>query len=118
MHTSNIIQYNLTGASQRAGAAAAVAETDKQTRYPPAEGRRITAFAVETWGRLGESAEELLPRLAEVATLRARRQGQVATAGVFLRRWRATLDACLQRGVAASLLAARDGLPGRTHRRR
>ena len=105
------------GASQRAGAAAAIAEADKQQRYPPAEGRKVIAFAVETWGRLGEAAEELLPLLAEAATLRARRRGQDATAGSFLRRWRAMLDGCLQRGVAAALLSATHGLAGRPHKR-
>ena len=105
------------GAAERAGVAATMAEAEEQTRYPPAAGRKVTAFAVQTWGRLGDFAEQLLPRLAEVATLKARRQGQVTTAGAFLRRWRATLDACLQRGVAASLLAARHGLPGTPHRR-
>ena len=104
-------------ASQRAGAAAAIAEDDKQSRYPPAGGRKVIAFAVETWGRLGESAEELLPLLAEAATLRARRQGQDATAGSFLRRWRAMLHGCLQRGVAAALLSATHGLAGRLHKR-
>ena len=104
-------------ASQRAGSAAAIAEDDKQSRYPPAGGRKVIAFAVETWGRLGESAEELLPLLAEAATLRARRRGQDATAGSFLRRWRAMLDGCLQRGVAAALLSATHGLAGRLHKR-
>jgi len=104
-------------ASQRAGAAAAIAEDDKQSRYPPAGGRKVIAFAVETWGRLGESAEELLPLLAEAATLRARRRGQDATAGSFLRRWRAMLDGCLQQGVAAALLSATHGLAGKPHKR-
>ena len=106
------------GASQRPGAAAAIAEEDKQTRYPPNGGRKVTAFSVETWGRLGESAEELLRLLAEKATLRARRRGQVVVAGSFLRRWRAMLDGCLQRGVAAALLSAKHGLPGKPHKRR
>ena len=106
------------GAPQRAGDAAAIAEDDKQARYPPAQGRKYPpAFSVETWGRLGESAEELLPLLAESASLRARRRGQDATAGSFLRRWRAMLDGCLQRGVAAALLSATHGLAGKPHKR-
>ena len=40
-------------ASRQAGAAAAAAEGDKQERHPPAGGRSVTAFSVETWGRLG-----------------------------------------------------------------
>ena len=34
------------GASQRAGVAAAIAEDDKQARYPPAQGKKVTAFSV------------------------------------------------------------------------
>ena len=104
-------------ASRTAGYAAAEAADDKQKRYPPAQGRTVTAFALETWGRLGDSAEELLATLAAEATRHARRHGHAVTASSFMRRWRATLDACLQRGVAAALLAARCGLPGKSHRR-
>ena len=104
-------------ASRQAGVAAAAAEEDKQQRYPPAGGRSVTAFSVETWGRLGLSAEELLATLAAEATRHARRRGHAATASSFLRRWRASLDASLQRGVAAALLAARCGLPGKPHKR-
>jgi len=38
--------------------------------------------------------------------------------GSIMTRWRAALDAVLQRGVAKSLKAARFGLPGRHHQRR
>ena len=43
-----------------AAAAATVAEKDKQQRYPPAGGRVVRTFAMETWGRLGNEAEETL----------------------------------------------------------
>ena len=53
-------------ASRTAGSTAAAAETQKLGRYPPRAGRSVAPFAVETWGRLGESAEELLQTLAAV----------------------------------------------------
>jgi len=112
-----MVQRYQPSASRQAGVAAAAAEKDKQQRYPPAAGRTVTAFAMETWGRLGLSGEELLQALAAEAARHARRHGQTATAGAFIRRWRATLDASLQRGVAAALTSSRCGLPGKTHRR-
>ena len=87
-------------------------------RYPPAQGRGVWTLAMETWGHLGNEAEETLTTLAAEATRHARRHGHVVTAGSFIRRWRASLDASLQRGVAAALLAARCGLPGTSHRKR
>ena len=73
-------------ASRTAGSTAAAAETQKLGRYPPRAGRSVTPFAVETWGRLGESAEELLQTLAAEAALHARRRGHAATASTFLRK--------------------------------
>ena len=52
-------------------------------------------------GRLGESAENLLQELAAEACRHARLRG---------------FDACLQRSMARSLIAARRGLPGKAHR--
>ena len=72
-------------ASREAGVAAAAGETDKQDRYPAAEGRAVTAFAMETWGRLGHEGEDLLQMLAAEATRHARRNGHIVTAGSFQR---------------------------------
>ena len=83
---------------------------------PPAAGRKVSSFFLETWWRLVESAEELLRFLAVKATLRARRLCQDAVAGSFLRRWRAMLDGFPQRGVASALLSAKHGLLGKPHR--
>eukprot|EP00929_Paragymnodinium_shiwhaense_P021813 TRINITY_DN14119_c0_g3_i1.p1 TRINITY_DN14119_c0_g3~~TRINITY_DN14119_c0_g3_i1.p1 ORF type:complete len:260 (+),score=27.98 TRINITY_DN14119_c0_g3_i1:2-781(+) len=105
-------------ASRTAGSTAAAAEEQKQKRYPPSAGRQVRPFAMEAWGRLGADAEELLQTLAAEATLHARRRGHAATASTFLRRWRATLDAVLHKGIANSLLASRTGLAGRPHSRR
>lgn len=102
-------------ASQTAGVAALRAEALKFERYPEKDGRSIVLFAVETWGRLGEHAENLLQMLGAEATRHVRLRGHAATASSFMRRWRAALDAVLQRGVAMSLIAARVGLPGRAH---
>ena len=116
------IRHPMAGAYQPAAArndaaAAQAGEKDKWARYPASGGRAMTPFVVETWGRMGPSAEALLESLAAEATRHARRRGQEATANAFLRRWRASLDACLQRGLAQALHAARHGLPGRAHRK-
>ena len=110
-------RYQPAAARVPAAAANAAAE-EKRERYPPRSGRQVVPFAMETWGRLDAEAESLLQQLAAAATLHARRRGQAATAGAFLRRWRAILDACLQRSMAASLTAARLGLPGKPFQRR
>ena len=58
-----VARYQL-GGSERAGVADAVAEADKQSQYPPTAGRKVTALAVETGDRLGDSAGDLLlPRI-------------------------------------------------------
>ena len=93
------------------------AKCNQQERYPPVGGHSVTAFAVESLGRFGLSAEELLSTLVAEATRHARRRGYVAIASTFLRKWRASLDATLQRGVAASLLAGQCGLSGKPHNR-
>ena len=76
----------------------------------------MTPFAVETWGRLGDTAEDPIQELAAEASRHARLRGFDSSARSFLTRWRASLDACLQRGMEKSLLAARRGLPGRARR--
>ena len=101
---------------QVAGSAAARAEAEKEDKYPAARGRAVWPVAHETWGRLGEQAEQLLVVIAAAAARRAYRRGR--TAGTELRRWRAQLDAALQRSVAAQLSSALHGLPGRARRRR
>jgi hypothetical protein len=109
--------YQPAAASQD-NAAAEAAEAQKSDRYPPRGGRSIVPFAVETWGRLGPQAEQLLESLAAEASRHAVRRGQDATAGDFVRRWRATLDALLQKDIALALDSARCGLPGRPHQAR
>ena len=96
-------------------AAASKAEELKHDRYPAKNGRSVTPFGIETWGRLGPSAESLLQELAGEAAKHARLRGHAATSSSFLRRWRATLDACVQKSIVRSLLASRYGLPGRAH---
>jgi len=105
-------------AAQQSGWAAECAERDKEERYPAAGGRSVWTFALETWGRLGTAGEELLQFIAAEAVRHARRRGHVVTAGSFLRQWRATVDASLQKGVAAALISARCGLPGHAHHKR
>ena len=104
-------------ASERhAGACAQRAEAEKRDRYPAAGGRAVIPIVHETWGRLGTTAEDLLLALSAAAARRAYRRGR--TAGPDLRKWRARLDAALQRSIAAQLDAAWNGLPGRPRQRR
>ena len=105
-------------AAQQPGHAASSAEQQKLERYPERDGRSIVPFAVETWGRMGGRAEDLLQKLAAEAARHHCRRGQSTTAGTFMKRWRASLDATLQRGQAMSLIAARVGLAGRAHQQR
>ena len=105
-------------AARTEGVAAKSGEEAKATRYPASGGRSVTPFVAETWGRLGLEAEALLEDLAAEAARHARQRGQQTTAGAFLRRWRASIDACLQRGMASVMEAARGGLPGKQHRGR
>ena len=100
-------------ASREIAVAAIAGENEKEQRYPAQGGRAVVPFVTETWGRLGPSADSLLQNLAAEAARRARQRGQSVTTGTFLRRWRASLDACLQRNIALEMAAARSGLPGR-----
>ena len=104
-------------AAQQSGWATECAMRDKEERYPAAGGRSVRTFALETWGRSGTSDEELLQFIATEAVRHARRRGHTLTAGSFLRQWRATIGASLQKGVAAALMSARCGLPGHAHQR-
>ena len=96
-------------------AAAVRAEAEKIKRYLPNGGRSVIPFAMETWGRLGPQAEELLEILAAEATRHAERRGHATTACAFKRRWLATLDAALQKAMASALASARIGLAGKAH---
>ena len=98
------------------GRAAAQAETEKQQRYPAAAGRNVWPIAHETWGRLGDRAEDFLQWCAATCARRAHRRGRLP--GNSLRRWRAQLDATLHKGVAQQLVSARNGLQGRKRCRR
>ena len=104
-------------ASMHAGAAASAAANEKRERYPSRGGRQVTPFAVETWGRLDVAAEALLEDMAAAAARHDALRGRAPSQTGCLKRWRAAIDAVVQRGVAMSLLAARYGLPGRPARR-
>ena len=103
-------------ASRSVGHAASAGVQQKMQRYPAAGGRTVTPFAIETWGRLDAGAEVLLETWAAAATRREALRGRASPPGGCLKRWRAALDAVVQRGVALALLAARAGLAGRPHR--
>ena len=60
-------------ASVDAGSAAQASEKEKYDRYPSNAGRSVLPAAHETWGRLGQVAEDLLAHSAAAATWRAYR---------------------------------------------
>ena len=97
-------------AAATTGYAAAHAENEKLHRYPASRGRCVVPLAHETFGRLGQQAEDLLSRCAAVATRLAHRQGRRPPR--MLRNWRARLDATLARGVAMQLHTCVNGTPG------
>ena len=108
------VRHSVPGDASRLSAAAATpgavnrgAEADKRSRYP--DGRapwRVIPFAVETYGRLGDSALKHLRGLA-----RARAQGlpegsDDTVASLLLQRWGARLSCALHRSNAARLRSA------------
>ena len=66
------------GAADSPGHAASKAAEEKYTRYPASGGRTVTPFVLETWGRLGESAEDLLTNLAAAASRQDLLRGRVS----------------------------------------
>ena len=93
------------------GATAARGSRDKNNRY----GAYVSALVHESWGRLSDVAESLLMTAAEAAARLDWRRGRIP--GQRLQRWRAQLDADLQRAQASMQYAAVNGLPGKAHRR-
>ena len=98
-------------AAEEPGAACLEASKEKHERYPSRGGRAITPVCAETWGRWGPEAEDVLARLSAAASRRDHLRGASQTGR--MQRWRARLDAVLQRGVVARLLSCSFGLPGR-----
>ena len=99
----------LRAAAETDGACAMDAERDKQKRYPPSAGIRVTTLAAETFGRLGPEAEELLANAA-AATVR-RNQSRGLPAGRPLQRWRAAISAFVAKSVARTIRSAKQVAP-------
>ena len=92
-------------AAREDGAAAAEATRRKRRRYGDGSGGiAVTAVAVETWGRLGDEAAELLAQLAAHWAGGAR--AGPAAAAATERRWRAELGIALTRAQAATAAQA------------
>ena len=107
-------QSYLPVSTRVAGHACAVADCDKQRRYPAQRGRHVTTFALESWGRLGDEGEATLAILAAAASRFDARRGRHAHGR--LSRWRCAIDGALQHGVARALHSSRFGLGGRLAR--
>ena len=101
----------LPRAAETAGFACQLAVADKAKQYPAAGGRMVHTFPIEGWGRLGPSGEAVLELLAAAAATFDRRRGRAV--GSRLQRWRAHIDAAVQRGISRALESSRFGLPGR-----
>ena len=98
-------------ASSEDGATADRGRRDKHDRY----GDLVIPLVHESWGRLGNAAEALLNAASEAAARLDWRRGKVP--GNRIQRWRAQLDADLQRAQAAMQCSAASGLPGKAIRR-
>ena len=89
------------------GAAAAVAEQAKRTRYPAVPDAGLTAvvpFAIETFGRLGPSALDLLHEARQRVAERDHRFSSWAGGGLF-QRWLSLLACARARGMFDSAMA-------------
>ena len=93
------------------GATASRGRADKAQRY----GDSVTALVHESWGRLNIAAEELLSSASAAAARLDWRRGRIP--GQRAQRWRAQLDAELQRAQAAMQHSAVHGLPGKPNKR-
>ena len=92
-------------ASSVDGSTAAAAEGRKRKRYGEGQGGiTVSPFAVETWGRLGTSATELLAKMA--AHWAGNASLGPAAAAAKVRRWRAELGIALARAQAATAAKA------------
>ena len=96
----------LAAAARSAGAAAKVAEAKKAKRYPAARcrGAPVWPFAVETFGRLGATASDLLASLAAEASRVDCLFG--APPRARLRGWHARLSTALARALARTVREA------------
>ena len=101
----------IENAAEADGSAAARGSRDKHDRY----GASVSALVHESWGRLGQAAEALLTTAAEAAARLDWRRGRIP--GQRVQRWRAQLDADLQRAQAAMQHSAVNGLPGKPNKR-
>jgi hypothetical protein len=87
------------------GSTAAAAEERKRQRYGEGRGGiTVTPFAVETWGRFGIGATELLAKMA--AHCAGSASFGPAAAAAKVRRWRAELGIALARAQAATAAKA------------
>ena len=95
-------------------AAADEAERGKWGEYTLPPGRCLVPFGVETWGRLGASAEAFLGRLHAASSRRAFLRGQPVSRVVS--DVRAMIDAVVHKSVANTCEWAINGLPGEQRR--
>ena len=100
----------LASAASRPAAAADVAEQGKWDEYSLPAGRNLVPFGVETWGRLGTSAEAFLGRLHAASSRRAFLRGQPVSRVVS--DVRAMIDAVVHKSAGNACEWAINGLPG------
>ena len=90
-----------TSSAFTSGHAARIAEEEKQKRYPPIDGVRVTTAAVETYGRFGGELAELL------TTLHGMAQHNDSDRGLppcnWRAKWVAQIGACVARRVSLSI---------------
>ena len=95
-------KYRVEGHScTQDGFACKVAVQDKQRRYPPKDGMRVTTAAMETYGYIGQELEDLLRTLHSMAQAEDVRRGRHPTN--WMNRWTVALSMAVARHVAISI---------------
>ena len=78
-----------------------VAQQEKQKRYPPTDGYKVTTAAAESYGRIGDELAELLTVLHGMAQQNDLRRGQPPCN--WRGKWLAQICVAIARNVAVSI---------------
>ena len=104
--TAQLMQH----AATTDGYAAKLAERETLEEHTFPGGKTLTPFGVETFGRLGAAAEELLGKMQAVAANRSRLRG--GGAHRIVERLRGKIDALVCRQASRMCVMAEHGLEG------
>ena len=89
------------GSARKVGVALTQASREKHNRYPASDGFKVTPLTAECWGRIGYEAEELIEGMAQIASRRRLRAGELPIN--FAKTWRSRISTSLQIALSMSL---------------